>query len=124
VPGSSAYVERGFVTYSNESKVELLGVATDLIDEHGAVSEQVACAMATGARKRSGTDIALAVTGIAGPGGGSEDKPVGLVFIAMADEEGETVEKHQLPGGRSRIKWWTSQLALNLLRLRLLQENG
>jgi nicotinamide-nucleotide amidase len=123
VPGSSAYLECGFVTYSNESKVEQLGVAMDLIDEHGAVSEQVARAMATGARKRSGTDIALAVTGIAGPGGGSEDKPVGLVFIAVADEEGEAVERYQLPGGRSRIKLWTSQLALNLLRLRLREGN-
>jgi nicotinamide-nucleotide amidase len=124
VPGSSAYFERGYVTYSNESKVELLGVPMDLILSHGAVSEQVARSMATGARERGRSDIALAVTGIAGPGGGSVDKPVGLVFIAVADEKGETVERYRLPGGRSRIKLWTSQLALNMLRLRLLERNG
>jgi nicotinamide-nucleotide amidase len=121
VPGSSEYFERGFVTYSNQSKVDLLEVPLELIREHGAVSEPVARAMARGARTRAGVDIALAVTGIAGPEGGSPEKPVGLVFVALSDTVGEEVERYQLPGGRSRIKRWTSQLALNLLRLRLMK---
>jgi nicotinamide-nucleotide amidase len=121
VPGSSRYFERGFITYSNQSKVDLLGVPEDLIREHGAVSEQVARAMARGARERGGTDMALAVTGIAGPGGGSRDKPVGLVYVALSDGAGDEVERYQLPGERFRIKRWASQLALNMLRLHLLK---
>jgi nicotinamide-nucleotide amidase len=123
VAGSSAYFEQGFITYSNQSKVDLLGVPPELIREHGAVSEPVARAMARGARKRAGVDIAIAVTGIAGPGGGSPEKPVGLVFVAVSDTVGEKVERYQLPQGRSRIKRWTSQLALNLLRLRLMKQS-
>jgi nicotinamide-nucleotide amidase len=122
VPGSSTYFERGFITYSNQSKVDLLGVREDLIREHGAVSEQVARAMARGARARGGTDMALAVTGIAGPGGGSPDKPVGLVYVALSDGSCDEVERYQLAGERSRIKRWASQLALNMLRLRLLKK--
>jgi nicotinamide-nucleotide amidase len=123
VAGSSAYFEQGFITYSNQSKVDLLGVPLELIREHGAVNEPVARAMARGARKRAGVDIAIAVTGIAGPGGGSPEKPVGLVFVAVSDAVGEEVERYQLPQGRSRIKRWTSQLALNLLRLRLMKQS-
>jgi nicotinamide-nucleotide amidase len=82
--GSSDVFERGFVTYSNEAKTELLGVPAELIAEHGAVSEETACAMAEGALARSRADIALSVTGIAGPGGGSDLKPVGLVHFAAA----------------------------------------
>lgn len=124
IPGSSHYLERGFVTYSNASKVELLGVPEDLIRSQGAVSDQVAKAMASGARTRAGTDLGLAVTGIAGPAGASADKPVGLVFIALCDERETIVRRFQLPGGRSQVKWWTSQMALNLLRLHLLKKRG
>lgn len=124
VPGSSAYFERGFVTYSNRSKVELLGVSEALIQEHGAVSEQVARAMAKGARERAGTDLGLAVTGIAGPAGGSNDKPVGLVYIALSDSKEDRVKRFHLPGSRGEMKRWASQLALNLVRLRLLESPG
>ncbi len=124
VPGSSAYFERGFVTYSNRSKVELLGVPEVLFHQYGAVSEQVARAMAKGARQRAGTDLGLAVTGIAGPDGGSDDKPVGLVYIALSDNEGDRVKRFHLPGSRTEMKRWTSQLALNLVRLRLLESQG
>jgi nicotinamide-nucleotide amidase len=123
VSGSSRYLERGFVTYSNESKVELLDVPEDLIRTYGAVSEEVAQSMASGARRRAGTDLAVAVTGIAGPTGGSVEKPVGLVFIAVCDENGCVVRRLQIPGGRPQVKWWSSQAALNLLRLRLIKEN-
>ena len=84
IPGSSDVLERGFVTYSNESKIELLGVPHDLIVQHGAVSAEVACAMALGALRHAHADVAIAVTGIAGPGGGTRDKPVGLVHLAAA----------------------------------------
>ena len=123
IPGSSRYVERGFVTYSNESKVELLDVPGSLIRTHGAVSEEVAESMGEGARKRAGTDLAVAVTGIAGPGGGSPQKPVGLVFIAVCDERGSVVRRLQIPGGRSQVKWWSSQAALNSLRLHVLKQD-
>ena len=122
VPGSSTYLERGFVTYSNGSKMALLGVPEELIERDGAVSESVARAMARGARERADTDLALAVTGIAGPSGGSAEKPVGLVYIAIGDERGEDVRRFQFPGGRSRVKQWTAQAALNLLRLKLLAQ--
>ncbi len=118
--GSSDYFERGFVTYSNESKVEMLGVPEKLLGEQGAVSDAVALAMARGARERSGTDVGLAVTGIAGPRGGTSEKPVGLVFVALSADQGEQVHRYLLPGSRSQIKAWTAQLALNLVRLWLL----
>ncbi len=118
--GSSDYFERGFVTYSNESKIEMLGVSKKLLGEQGAVSEAVALAMARGARERSGTDVGLAVTGIAGPRGGTSEKPVGLVFVALSADQGEQVHRYLLPGSRSQIKAWTAQLALNLVRLWLL----
>jgi nicotinamide-nucleotide amidase len=120
VPGSSTYLDLGFVTYSNRSKMALLGVPGELLERDGAVSESVARAMARGARERAETDLALAVTGIAGPSGGSPEKPVGLVFIAICDVRGEDVRRFQFPGGRSRVKQWTAQAALNLLRLKLL----
>lgn len=96
IAGSSAVVERGFVTYSNEAKIEMLGVPTDLIAAHGAVSEPVACAMAEGALAHSGADIAISVTGVAGPGGGSEDKPVGTVHFGCKRKGRSTVHNHQL----------------------------
>ncbi len=120
VAGSSNYFERGLVTYSNASKVELLGVPEKLLVERGAVSEEVVLAMAHGVRELSGTDLGLAVTGIAGPHGGSPEKPVGLVYVGLSDEKGEKAHRYLLPGNRYQIKTWTAQLALNLLRLRLL----
>ncbi len=102
VPGSSDVVERGFVTYSNQAKTELLGVPKALIDDYGAVSEPVARAMAEGVLAASPAVIAITVTGIAGPGGGTADKPVGLVHLAAARRGGRFVLEKQLFGDRSR----------------------
>jgi nicotinamide-nucleotide amidase len=117
VPGSSAVFREGFVTYSNESKTKLLGVPAELIATHGAVSRDVAVAMAEGARKNARADFALSLTGIAGPSGGSAEKPVGLVFIALARPRGETlcVEKKFLVD-RATFKQLATQTALDLLR--------
>jgi nicotinamide-nucleotide amidase len=120
VPGSSKYFVEGVVTYSNESKTRLLGVDKKLILEFGAVSQQVARDMARGARHRAKTDFGLAVTGIAGPDGGSEEKPVGLVFIALADEAHTEHKRFVLPGDRELIRWRASQAALDMLRRRLI----
>jgi nicotinamide-nucleotide amidase len=120
VPGSSTYFMEGVVTYSNDAKVRLLGVPSDLIAEYGAVSAPVAEAMAEGVRERAGTDFGLSVTGIAGPGGGSEDKPVGLVYIALSDDAHTEHRKLLLPGDRQLIRWRASQAALDLLRRRLI----
>ncbi|HEX9725586.1 MAG TPA: competence/damage-inducible protein A [Vicinamibacteria bacterium] len=122
VAGSSRYLERGFVTYSNASKVELLGVDAELIRSHGAVSPEIAESMARGARTRAGTDIAIAVTGVAGPSGGTAEKPVGLVFIAVCDKDACVVRRFLFPGNRAQVKRWSSQMALDLLRWRLLGE--
>jgi nicotinamide-nucleotide amidase len=117
VPGSSAVFVQGFVTYANEAKTRSLGVAPQLIEEHGAVSEAVARAMAEGARIASGADYAIATTGVAGPSGGTELKPVGTVFVALASKEGKTiVEKLFFPTDRLRFKELVSQMALDLLR--------
>jgi nicotinamide-nucleotide amidase len=116
VPGSSDYVERGIVAYSNRAKTELLGVPEDVIAAHGAVSEAVGEAMATGMRARAGVDIAVGITGIAGPGGGSEAKPVGTVVVAVAWASGVVVGRHRFPGGREQVKWFASQTALNMVR--------
>jgi len=122
VPGSSEYFVRGYVTYSNQSKIDLLGVDPQAIEREGAVSEIVARQMADGARERSGADYAIAVTGIAGPGGGTPEKPVGLIYITVAGG-GETVcRKLQLGANRQINRRRASQAALNLLRLRLLGE--
>jgi nicotinamide-nucleotide amidase len=120
VPGSSNYFKEGVVTYSNEAKVRLLGVPADLIGEYGAVSAPVVEAMAEGVRERAETDFGLAVTGIAGPSGGTEDKPVGLVYIALADDAHTEHRKLLLPGDRQLIRWRASQAALDLLRRRLI----
>ncbi|MGH9900584.1 MAG: competence/damage-inducible protein A [Pyrinomonadaceae bacterium] len=120
VPGSSTYFMEGVVTYSNDAKVRLLGVPSDLIAEYGAVSAQVAEAMAEGVRLRAETDFGLAVTGVAGPGGGSEEKPVGLVYIALSDDAHTEHRKLTLPGDRQLIRWRASQAALDLLRRRLI----
>jgi nicotinamide-nucleotide amidase len=123
VPGSSTYFRQGYVTYANEAKVELLGVPQDLIAAHGAVSPEVAGAMATGCRQRAGTDYALSVTGIAGPTGGTPDKPVGLVYIGLADETGCDVTEHRLGDclTREEVRDRTMKVALNRLRLLLMK---
>lgn len=116
VPGSSAAVERGYVTYSNAAKAEAIGVDPDLIAGHGAVSEPVARAMAEGARKASRADVAVAITGIAGPGGGSADKPVGLVYLAVASPGGTRhLERRYGDLGRARIRRAAVADALALL---------
>ncbi len=116
VPGSSDYLERGIVAYSNQTKTELLGVPEDVISEHGAVSEAVGGAMAAGMRTRARVDVAVGITGIAGPGGGSEEKPVGTVVVAVAWASGVVVRRHRFPGGRDQVKWFASQAALNMVR--------
>jgi len=116
IAGSSDVVERGFVTYSNRAKTEVLGVPAALIAWHGAVSAEVARAMATGALAHAPVELAVAVTGIAGPGGGSAEKPVGLVHLALA-RRGEKVHSEQqvFPGDRSAIRRATVERALALL---------
>ena len=120
VPGSSKYFIEGVVAYANDAKTRTLGVEPILLLEHGAVSAPVAEAMAEGVRKRAQTDFGLSVTGIAGPGGGTEEKPVGLVYIALADETGTQHRQLKLPGDRQLIRWRASQAALDLLRRRLI----
>lgn len=117
IPGSSAVVERGFVTYSNAAKAEMLGVDPALIASAGAVSAEVAGAMAAGALARSAAAVAVAVTGIAGPGGATATKPVGLVFLALARRGGPTVvERHVLPGDRAAVRAASVAAAFRLLR--------
>jgi nicotinamide-nucleotide amidase len=120
VPGASAVLKCGLVTYSNEAKQNFLGVSAAALAEHGAVSEVVARQMAEGARQRCGADYALSVTGIAGPSGGSEGKPVGTVFMALADANGSTVKRQFNPFDRDTFKNVTSQQAMDLLRCALL----
>lgn len=116
VPGSSLVVERGFVTYSNEAKIEMLGVPAELIERRGAVSIEVALAMVDGALKHSPADIAIVTTGIAGPGGGSAEKPVGLVHIAVGRRNGPRLhEEHRFGDiGRQRVQAETVVSALRL----------
>lgn len=115
IAGSSDVFERGFVTYSNEAKSDLLDVPGAMIAEHGAVSEPVALAMAQGALAHSRADVAIAVTGIAGPGGGAADKPVGLVFVAAARRGGiAKAERHVFSGDRSEVRRQTVKAALRL----------
>lgn len=118
IPGSSDVVERGFVTYSNQAKQDLLGVPADLIREHGAVSAAVARAMAEGALKNSRADMSLAVTGIAGPGGGTAEKPVGLVYVAAARTGMAAIVREFRFGdiGRGEVRSRTLAEALILLR--------
>jgi nicotinamide-nucleotide amidase len=120
IAGSSVFFLEGVVAYANEAKTRTLNVPAALIAEHGAVSAQVAEAMALGIRARAGTDFGLSVTGIAGPGGGTAEKPVGLVYVGLADAQGVTHHKLQLPGDRHLVRWRASQGALELLRRRLL----
>lgn len=115
VPGSSDYVERSIVAYSNRAKIELLDVPEALIAEHGAVSEPVALAMASGIRARAGVHVGVAITGIAGPGGGSEQKPVGTVCIAVDGGESK-VRTFRFPGGREMVKAMSANWAIDMLR--------
>jgi nicotinamide-nucleotide amidase len=120
VAGSSKYFIEGVIAYSNDAKTRTLGVEPVLLLEHGAVSAPVAEAMAEGVRKRARTDFGLSVTGIAGPGGGSDEKPVGLVYIALADDAHTEHRKLNIPGDRQLVRWRASQAALDLLRRRLI----
>ncbi|RFT16067.1 MAG: hypothetical protein OP8BY_2073 [Candidatus Saccharicenans subterraneus] len=121
IPGSSDYFLEGIVTYSNRSKNLELGVPEELIAVKGAVSEEVALAMAEGLRKKSGADFALSTTGIAGPGGGSQAKPVGLVYVGLAFPGGSTVTRNLFRGSREQIKFQATQKALDMLRLKLIE---
>jgi nicotinamide-nucleotide amidase len=119
IPGASKYFTYGWITYSNNAKTSELGVPANLIEKHGAVSKEVARAMAQGARKRAGTVFAIGVTGIAGPAGGSERKPAGLVYISIdSDKECET-KRFVFPHDRDSIRRRAAQTALNMLRLKM-----
>jgi nicotinamide-nucleotide amidase len=120
IAGSSRYVERAIVTYANEAKIELLGVPPEAIAAHGAVSEAVAQAMAGGVRARSGVDVGLAVTGIAGPGGGSAEKPVGTVAVAAVVGDEMRSRTFRFHGEREQVKFQASQAALDMVRRMLL----
>ncbi len=115
-PGASDYFAGGVVAYSNEVKEKLLGVAHKTLVAHGAVSQAVAREMAMGARAAFGVEYAVACTGIAGPGGGTTEKPVGLVYIAVAAGDGAVAKRHLFDGDRERVKEQTAQAALNQLR--------
>jgi competence/damage-inducible protein CinA-like protein len=122
VPGSSEYFDRGVVCYSNRAKEEMLGVPAALIAAHGAVSEPVASAMAGGIAERSGSDIGIGITGIAGPGGGTPEKPVGTVAIAVKTPSATQIRTFQFLGGRDMVKFQSAQAAMNMLRLMLLSD--
>ena len=121
VPGSSDVFPGAVVAYSNEVKARELGVPQALLDEHGAVSAEVAKAMAEGARSRLGVDVAVSVTGVAGPGGGTEEKPVGLVFLHASGPDGELASRFDLPGSREAIRGRSAVAALHLVRRLLTQ---
>jgi nicotinamide-nucleotide amidase len=120
IPGSSDYFLQGVVSYSNPSKTDLLGVSAELIEAKDAISAEVAEAMAVGIKKRSGATIGVSITGIAGPAGGTPERPVGLVYIGLASEVEVTHKRLQLPGDRERIRWYASTAALELVRRRYL----
>jgi PncC family amidohydrolase len=115
VSGSSAYFEGGVISYSNEVKEHVLGVPLETLIDHGAVSKETVLAMARGVRHLLGTDVAVSITGIAGPTGGTPEKPVGLVYIGLAAEDAESAEKHIWAGDRESNKAQTAEAALKLL---------
>ena len=116
IPGISAVFNRSIISYSNESKIENLNVPPDILNSYGAVSKETAILMASGVRKLANTDIGLSVTGIAGPGGGTSEKPVGLVFVALSSYSGDFYEKHIFSGDREIIKKRSALAAFNLIR--------
>ncbi|HLK70107.1 MAG TPA: competence/damage-inducible protein A [Bryobacteraceae bacterium] len=118
-PGSSEYFVGGFITYTNRMKVELLGVLPETIEKFGAVSKEAAEAMATGARRRTGSTYALSITGVAGPDSGGEQAPVGTMYVGIADAAGTHVAHRQFIGDRQRIRTFTTQMALDVLRRRI-----
>ncbi len=120
VPGASAVLERGFVTYANRAKVEEVGVPASTLEQHGAVSKETAAAMAAGAMKTAGVDVGVGITGIAGPDGGTSEKPVGLVYLATCGAAGTRVRRSIFPGGRERVRHQATQVALEMLRRGLL----
>jgi nicotinamide-nucleotide amidase len=120
VPGVSAVLDRAVVSYANRAKVEALGVDAALLERHGAVSEQVAAAMAAGVMGAAGSDVAVAITGIAGPDGGTPEKPVGLVYVATCGAAGTRVRRNHFPGGRELVRQQATQVALEMLRRGLL----
>jgi nicotinamide-nucleotide amidase len=120
VPGASAVLERGFVTYANRAKVEELGVDAALLEGHGAVSPEVAAAMAAGARRAARADVGVGITGVAGPDGGTPEKPVGLVFVATDGAAGTRVRRAVFPGARERVRHQATQVALEMIRRGLL----
>jgi nicotinamide-nucleotide amidase len=124
VSGSSKFFIEGSVTYSNAAKIRTLGVPETAIAEFGAVSAEVADAMAVGARERAGTDLAVSITGIAGPEGGTKDKPVGTVFVGLAYDGGSRTKKLFLPGDRNLVRWRSSQAALDMIRRQVLESYG
>lgn len=119
IAGSSKFFLGGAVCYSNELKTTLAGVPPALIETQGAVSKPVAQALAEGIRTRTGASIGVGITGIAGPSGGTPEKPVGLVYIALADERGTQVREFHFPGARDRVRHWASQMALEMIRRRI-----
>ena len=123
VPGSSDFLLESCVVYSNDAKTRRLGVPEMTILEHGAVSSETAEAMAAGARESSGADIAVSVTGIAGPGGGSKEKPVGTVFIGYSDDKSTFSKKLNLPGDRNLVRWRSSQAALDCIRRQIMKRD-
>jgi nicotinamide-nucleotide amidase len=120
ISGSSRSFRGGAIVYSNDLKKEFAEVPAALINEHGAVSREVAIAMAEGIRRKCKSTLGLAVTGIAGPTGGTQEKPVGLVYHALADGKKTDVVKRNFPGDRGRIRWWASQQALDMVRRKLM----
>ena len=119
VPGASSIYGYGFITYANEAKEKILGVSHDTLEKHGAVSPDTALKMAKGARDVSGSDIAVSVTGIAGPGGGTPEKPVGLVYIAISDKNGEEYRKLNLSGNRDEVRAKSCDEVFKLIKERL-----
>jgi nicotinamide-nucleotide amidase len=118
--GSSRYFVGGAVVYSNNLKTEFAGVPADMIERHGAVSREVAAALAEGIRYRCESTLGVGVTGVAGPGGGSPDKPVGLVFHAVASDTGTEIVERNFPGDRKRIRRFASTMALDMVRRKLM----
>jgi nicotinamide-nucleotide amidase len=121
VDGSSRYFMSGIVTYSNESKIALAGIPPLLLEMQGAVSEEVARGLAEAVREKIGTTIGVGITGIAGPAGGSPEKPVGTVHIAVAAPSGTRHQVYLFPGSRDRVRWQATQAALNMTRRALLE---